>query len=154
MEQKLSQNNITFSFSNVMLISTVISLLIFVGISIAFSQPVSSEPSKTDTFIPDIRSSSYGVVNLSITSKNTGIGEVHLDGYLVPVDFKFEVQLRDYGVTESKYPDVTITRLDIGRIKNSSNGEFVDDFTNFQDHLQINEAIKNFIEVNKLVEVR
>lgn len=152
MEQKLSQNNITFSFSNVMLISTVISLIIFVGISIAFSQPVSSEPSKTDTFIPDIRSSSYGVVNLSITSKNTGTGSINLDGYLVPVDFNFDTQeyLDESG---SSQLNVEITRLDIGQIV-ASNGNKPSDFTNHQDHVQINEAIKNFIEVNKLVEVR
>lgn len=152
MEQKLSQNNITFSFSNVMLISTVISLLIFVGISIAFSQPVSSEPSKTDTFIPDIRSSSYGVVNLSITSKNTGLGSINLDGYLVPVDFNFDTQeyLDESG---SSQLNVEITRLDIGQIV-ASNGNKPSDFTNYQDHKNINEALKNFIEVNKLVEVR
>lgn len=152
MEQKLSQNNITFSFSNVMLIFAVISLIIFVGISIAFSQPVSSEPSKTDTFIPDIRSSSYSVVKLSITSKNTGIGSVNLDGYLVPVDFKFDTQeyLDESG---SSHLSVEITRLDIGQII-ASNGNKPSDFTNYQDHVQINEAIKNFIEINNLVEVR
>lgn len=152
MEQKLSQNNITFSFSNVMLISAVISLTIFVGISIAFSQPVSSEPSKTDTFIPDIRSSSYSVVKLSITSKNTGTGSVNLDGYLVPVDFKFDTQeyLDESG---SSHLSVEITRLDIGQII-ASNGNKPSDFTNYQDHRNINEALKNFIEVNKLVEVR
>lgn len=152
MEQKLSQNNITFSLSNVMFISAVIALIVIVGITIAFSQPVSSKAD--ETFIPNTRPSSLGVIYLSITSKDTGIGTVNLDGYLVPVDFKFEAKLRDYGVTESQYPDVTITRLDIGKIKNSVTGEFVDDFTIYQDHKQINEAIKNFIESNKLVEVR
>ncbi len=152
MEQKLSQNNITFSFSNVMFISAVIALIVIVGITIAFSQPVSSKAD--ETFIPNTRPSSLGVIYLSITSKDSGIGTVNLDGYLVPVDFKFEAKLRDYGVTESQYPDVTITRLDIGKIKNSVTGEFVDDFTIYQDHKQINEAIKNFIESNKLVEVR
>ena len=152
MEQKLSQNNITFSFPNVMFISAVIALIVIVGITIAFSQPVSSKAD--ETFIPDTRTSSLGVIYISITSKDTGIGTVNLDGYLVPVEFKFEAKLRDYGVTESQYPDVTITRLDIGKIQNTANGEFVDDFTNDQDHKQINEAIKNFIEVNKLVEVR
>ena len=153
MEQKLSQNNITFSFSNVMFISAVIALIVIVGITIAFSQPVSSKADET-TFIPDTRPSSLGVIYISITSKDTGIGTVNLDGYLVPVEFKFEAKLRDYGVTESQYPDVTITRLGIGKIKNSVTGEFVDDFTIYQDHKQINEAIKNFIESNKLVEVR
>lgn len=152
MEQKLSQNNITFSFPNVMFISAVIALIVIVGITIAFSQPVSSKAD--ETFIPDTRPSSLGVIHISITSKDTGIGTVNLDGYLVPVEFKFEAKLRDYGVTESQYPDVTITRLDIGKIKNSATGEFVDDFTIYQDHKQINEAIKNFIESNKLVEVR
>nr|WP_314367652.1 hypothetical protein [uncultured Acinetobacter sp.] len=152
MEQKLSQNNITFSFPNVMFISAVIALIVIVGITIAFSQPVSSKAD--ETFIPDTRPSSLGVIYISITSKDTGIGTVNLDGYLVPVEFKFEAKLRDYGVTESQYPDVTITRLDIGKIKNSVTGEFVDDFTIYQDHKQINEAIKNFIESNKLVEVR
>lgn len=152
MEQKLSQNNITFSFPNVMFISAVIALIVIVGITIAFSQPVSSKAD--ETFIPNTRPSSLGVIYLSITSKDTGIGTVNLDGYLVPVDFKFEAKLRDYGVTESQYPDVTITRLDIGKIKNSVTGEYVDDFTIYQDHKQINEAIKNFIESNKLVEVR
>ncbi|AZM38109.1 hypothetical protein EJP75_05780 [Acinetobacter baumannii] len=152
MEQKLSQNNITFSFPNVMFISAVIALIVIFGITIAFSQPVSSKAD--ETFIPDTRPSSLGVIYISITSKDTGIGTVNLDGYLVPVEFKFEAKLRDYGVTESQYPDVTITRLDIGKIKNSATGEYVDDFTIFQDHKQINEAIKNFIESNKLVEVR
>jgi septal ring-binding cell division protein DamX len=47
MEQKLSQNNITFSFPNVMFISAVIALIVIVGITIAFSQPVSSKADET-----------------------------------------------------------------------------------------------------------
>ena len=153
MEQKLAQSNITFSVSNVILITAIIAFLVLLGIGMAGFQPVAYQPEKKDVVAVN-RTSTDGIVQLSITSKNTGTGIVNLGGYLVSFDFKFEAQLRDYGVTDSQDTDVTITRLDIGKIQNTANGEFVDDFTIDQDHKQINEAIKNFIEVNKLVEVR
>ena len=153
MEQKLAQSNITFSVSNVILITAIIAFLVLLGIGMAGFQPVAYQPEKKDVVAVN-RTSTDGIVQLSITSKNTGTGTINLGGYLVPVDFKFEAQLRDYGLTDSQDTYVTITRLDIGKIKNTANGEFVDDFTNDQDHRQINEAIKNFIEVHQLVEVR
>ncbi|MDH0032528.1 MULTISPECIES: hypothetical protein [unclassified Acinetobacter] len=153
MEQKLAQSNITFSVPNVILITAIITVLVLLGIGMAEFQPVSYQPEKKE-FVADTNRSTDGIVQLSITSKNTGTGIVNLGGYFVSFDFKFEAQLRDYGLTESHDADVTIIRLDIGKIKNTANGEFVDDFTNDQDHRQINEAIKNFIEVHQLVEVR
>ena len=153
MEQKLTQSNITFSVQNVILITAIIAFLVLCMISLAGLNSGGYQPEKKQVAI-NTHASNNGIVQLSITSKNTGTGTINLGGYHVPVDFKFEAQLRDYGLTDSQDTYVTITRLDIGKIKNTANGEFVDDFTNDQDHRQINEAIKNFIEVHQLVEVR
>lgn len=153
MEQKLSQDNISFSFPNVVLVTAIICLIVLFGISIAVSKPIDINPPQQNNAIPDVRASTYGVTQLSITSKSTGTGLINLDGYLVPLDFKFIAYQSDYGVSGSEYAAVDIQDLEIGQILNP-NGKKVDDFTNFQDHKNINEALKNFIEVNKLVEVR
>lgn len=153
MEQKLSHDNITFSFSNVMFITAIIAFILFTGVSIAVSKPVDVDSFNETKSMPDVRPSTYSVTQLSITSQNTGTGLINLDGYLVPLDFKFIAYQSDYGVSGSEYAAVEIQDLEIGQILNP-NGKKVDDFTNFQDHKNINEALKNFIEVNKLVEVR
>ncbi|EXB47255.1 hypothetical protein J522_1906 [Acinetobacter baumannii 146457] len=153
MEQKLSQDNISFSFPNVVLVTAIIFFIVLFGISIAVSQPIDINPPPQNNAIPDVRASTYGVTQLSITSKNTGTGLINLDGYLVPLDFKFESYPSDYGSPGSEYTAVDITWFDIGQILNP-NGKKVDDFTNFQDHKNISEALKNFIEANKLVEAR
>lgn len=152
MEQKLSQNNITFSISNVMKITAVIALMTLLGLFF-LAEPRKIEHTTQNDSILDIQTSTYGISLLSITSKNTGTGLINLDGYLVPVDFKFETYPSDYGIEETAFTAVDITNLEIGQITDR-NGNHIDDFTNFQDHKRINEALKNFIEGNKLVEVR
>lgn len=152
MEQKLSQNNITFSIPNVMKVTAVIVLMTLLGLFF-LAEPRKIEHTTQNDSIPDIQTSTYGISLLSITSKNTGTGLINLDGYLVPVDFKFETYPSDYGIEETAFTAVDITNLEIGQITDG-NGNHIDDFTNFQDHKRINEALKNFIEANKLVEVR
>lgn len=151
MEQKLSHDNISFSFSNVVIVTAIIFLIVFIGISIAVSKPIDINPPPQNNAVPDVRASTYGVTQLSITSQNTGTGLINLDGYLVPLDFEFVSYPSNYGVLGTEYTAVDITNLEIGQILNP-NGKKVDDFTNFQDLKNINEALKNFIEVNKLVE--
>lgn len=152
MEQKLSHDNITFSFSNVIKVTAVIALITFLGLFF-IAEPRKIELTTQNDSIPDIQTSTYGISLLSITSKNTGTGLINLDGYLVPVNFKFETYPSDYGIEETAFIAVDITNLEIGQITDG-NGNHIDDFTNFQDHKRINEALKNFIEANKLVEVR
>ncbi|WP_151742786.1 MULTISPECIES: hypothetical protein [unclassified Acinetobacter] len=151
MEQKLSHDNNTFNFKSVSFVTVIIAFIVFTGISIAVSKPIEITDQYKHAPIPDLQASTYGVAQLSITSKNTGTGLINLDGFLVPVDFKFDAYPSDYGVHGTEYVAVEITQLDIGQILNK-NGKQSDDFTNFQDHKNINEALKNFIEVNKLVE--
>ncbi|WPE82763.1 hypothetical protein SB581_07280 [Acinetobacter baumannii] len=151
MEQKLSHDN-AFSFTNASFVTVIITFIVVLGISLSVSKPVDTSKKYQHAATPDIQASTYSIAQLSITSKNTGTGLINLDGYLVPFDFKFDAYPSDYGVHGSEYTAADITRLDIGQILNQ-NGEQVDDFTNFQDHQVINAAIKNFIEVNRLLPV-
>ena len=153
MEENLTHSNITFRFSDVMLITAIFSLIILIGLKIAATQDVTFGSELKNQTIPNVQPSSYGVVQLFITLKNTGTGLINLDGYLVPVDFKFDTYPSDYGIEETAFTAIDITNLEIGQITDR-NGNHIDDFTNFQDHKRINEALKNFIEDNKLVEVR
>ena len=92
MEQKLTQSNITFSVQNVILITAIIAFLVLCMISLAGLNSVGYQPEKKDV-VAVTRTSTDGIVQLSITSKNTGTGIVNLGGYLVSFDFKFEAQL-------------------------------------------------------------
>lgn len=101
--------------------------------------------------IPAIIPSSYSLKDLSITGVDSGTAVIKLDDLTVNVSFEFEAHEDNYGVPGSDFTAVEVTRLNVDRIANDSGTEFRD-FTNYNDHYNINQLIAVYIEKNRLVE--
>ncbi|OTG78514.1 hypothetical protein B9T31_17545 [Acinetobacter sp. ANC 4558] len=94
---------------------------------------------------------SYGVQSVQITGKNSGTAIVNVDGFRIAVNFKFESHPDSYGVTGSEFTAIDITDLAIDSITDSK-GKSYNDFTDYNDHRNINLLLATFIEKNNLVE--
>ncbi|KGT48402.1 hypothetical protein [Acinetobacter sp. HR7] len=92
-----------------------------------------------------------GVQSLQITSDTTGIAVIKYDGFRIQVSFDFEAHKDSYGVPGSDFTAVEITCLTVDQITNTK-GELYKDFTDYNDHRNINLLLAGFIEKNKLVE--
>lgn len=133
-------------------VTGVTALVLIAGLaSCEYKTAQSSFAANTQAFTPQIQPSSYGVQTAQITGKTSGIGVIKLDGFRVNVSFDFEVHPDSYGVPGSEFTAVDITQLTINEIKDV-NGKSYSDFTDYNDHRNINALLKGFIEKNRLVE--
>lgn len=103
------------------------------------------------TVIPNTTPSIYGIQKLNLDSKHSGKATIKLDDYILQVGFDFESHPDSYGVPGSDFTTVEITNLSIDDIKSIYGAEF-SDFTDYNDHRNINLLIAGYIERNKLVE--
>lgn len=120
-----------------------------IGVLAMTNQPEATEyhPSYSVNATP----SEYGVQSIKLTSDTSGIAVVKLDGFRVQVDFDFEAHPDSYGVAGSEFTSVEIMNLAIDRITDV-NGKEYSDFTDYNDHRNINQILSTFIEKNNLVE--
>ena len=93
-----------------------------------------------------------GVQTLQLTSDNSGVAVIKLDEFRIQVSFDFEAHPDSYGVAASDFTTVEITNLAIDKITDVD-GKSYSDFTDYNDHRNINLLLSGFIEKNKLVEV-
>lgn len=96
--------------------------------------------------------SDYGVQTLKIDGE-TGVAVVKLDGFRVQVSFDFESYKDSYGVPGSDFTAVEITNLAVDQITDA-NGNPYNDFTDYNDHRNINAMIAGHIMKHRLVEVQ
>ena len=101
--------------------------------------------------VPNVTPSEYGIQALKLTSDKSGIAVIKLDSFLVLVSFDFESHPDSYGVPGSEFTAVDITNLAIEKITDV-NGQEWNDFTDYNDHRNINQLIIGYIERNRLVE--
>ncbi|KRI61218.1 hypothetical protein APC62_09950 [Acinetobacter pittii] len=133
-------------------VTGVTALVLIAGLaSCEYKTAQSSFAANSQTFTPQIQPSSYGVQTAKIIGKNSGIAVIKLDGFRVNVSFDFEAHPDSYGVAGSEFTAVDVTQLTINEITDV-NGKSYRDFTDYNDHRNINALIKGFIERNKLVE--
>lgn len=95
--------------------------------------------------------SEYGVQSLKLTSQTSGISIINLDGFRIKVSFDFEAHPDSYGVPGSDFTAVEITNLSIDKVSDA-NGNAYSDFTDYNDHRNINLLLSAFIEKNNLAE--
>ncbi len=127
-----------------------ISGLFTVGaIGLAYDQKATEY--KPPVTAPNITPSTYTVDALKLTSQTSGKAVIKLDSFLLKVSFDFESHLDNYGVPGSEFTAVDITNLAIEKITDV-NGKDWNDFTDYNDHRNINQMIVGYIERNKLVE--
>ena len=100
---------------------------------------------------PNVTPSTYSISALKLTSETSGKAVIKLDSFLVLVGFDFESHPDSYGVPGSEFTAVDITNLAIDEIKDI-NGKEYNDFTDYNDHRNINQIIIGYIERNRLVE--
>lgn len=127
-------------------------LVLIAGLtSCEYKTAQSSSGSNSYNFTPQTQPSSYGVQTAKIIGKTSGIAVIKLDGFRVNVSFDFETHPDSYGVPGSEFTAVDVTQLTINEITDV-NGKSYSDFTDYNDHRNINALLKGFIERNKLVE--
>lgn len=81
----------------------------------------------------------------------SGVAVIKLDEFRIQVSFDFEAHPDSYGVPGSDFTAVEITNLAVDQITDA-NGNPYNDFTDYNDHRNINLLLSGFIEKNKLVE--
>ena len=101
--------------------------------------------------IPNTTPVEYGIQALKLTSDKSGVATIKLDGFLVQVGFDFEMHPDSYGVTGSDFTAIEINNLSVDQITDL-NGKTYRDFTDYNDHRNINLLISAYIEKNNLVE--
>jgi hypothetical protein len=101
--------------------------------------------------IPNISPSTYNIDALKLTSNTSGKAVIKIDSFLLKVSFDFESHQDSYGVPGSEFTAIDITNLAIEKITDV-NGKDWNDFTDYNDHRNINQMIVGYIERNRLVE--
>ncbi|MFA3055848.1 hypothetical protein [Acinetobacter pittii] len=133
-------------------VTGVTALVLIAGLaSCEFKTAQSSLTSNAYNFTPQTQPSNYGVQTAKITGKTSGIAVIKLDGFRLNVSFDFEAHPDSYGVPGSEFTAVDVTQLTINEIIDV-NGKSYNDFTDYNDHRNINALLKGFIEKNRLVE--
>ncbi|MBJ8426015.1 hypothetical protein [Acinetobacter bereziniae] len=129
-----------------------ISGLVTVGaIGLAYDQKATEY--KPPITAPNVTPSTYTVEALKLTSDSSGIAAIKLDSFLIAVSFDFESHPDSYGVPGSEFTAVDITNLAVEKITDV-NGNDWNDFTDYNDHRNINQMIVGYIERNRLVEAK
>lgn len=130
-------------------IATVSGLLTAGAIGLAYDQKTAEY--KPLIIAPNVTPSTYSVSALKLTSETSGKAVIKLDSFLVLVSFDFESHPDSYGVPGSEFTAVDITNLAVEKITDV-NGNDWNDFTDYNDHRNINQMIVGYIERNRLVE--
>lgn len=96
--------------------------------------------------------SETGVQSLQLTSDNSGVAVIKLDEFRIQVSFDFEAHPDSYGVPDSDFTAIDITSLEVVQITDTD-GQKYSDFTDHNDHRNINLLLAAYIEKHNLVEV-
>lgn len=128
----------------------IVTGLLTVG-AIALAHDQTATPYKTPVAIPNVTPSTYNIDTLKLTSDTSGIAAIKLDSFLAKVSFDFDTRADNDGVPGTEFTAVDITNLAIDEITDV-NGKDWNDFTDYNDHRNINQMIVSYIERNKLVE--
>lgn len=98
--------------------------------------------------------SEYGIVSLKMLDDVRGEAILNLDGFRLEItSFEVVAHPDDYGVPGSEFTNVEV--IELGEIKVfDANGNPYNDFTDYQDHREINAMIAGYIMKHRLVEVQ
>ncbi|MBJ9984466.1 hypothetical protein IAE19_03315 [Acinetobacter sp. S40] len=112
---------------------------------------VSEKPTPVATY-PVSKPTEYGVSAIKVDNdKSSGEAVIKLDGFYIYTSFDFTAREENYGVIGSEREVIEITNLAIDRITSIGGHEYRD-FTDRNDHHNINTLIATYIEKNHLAE--
>ena len=90
------------------------------------------------------------VAAMDLSSENTGTAVIRLDDFTLDVSFDFEPVEDSYGVPNSEFDTAEITQLSIDHVTDKYGNTFPD-FTNDNDHRNINEMLVQHMIKNRLL---
>ncbi|AOA58185.1 hypothetical protein [Acinetobacter larvae] len=124
----------------------LVSSLSLVGLT-AFNTNAVQAPAAIPTNAP----STYELQSLILTGDNSGTANILLDDFVLNVSFDFEVVPDSYGVPGSEFTAIDVTQLSVNTVTTRDGTEF-SDFTDSNDHRNINALIAGYMMKNRLVE--
>ncbi|WP_336017104.1 hypothetical protein [Acinetobacter pittii] len=129
---------------------TVIAVLVALG-SCEYRSANSSVPSNYNYESEQVVASEYQLLAATKTGENSGEAVIRIDGFKLKVGFDFQGVKDSYGVTGSDFTAAEITNLAIESVTDLR-GKPWNDFTNRDDHKNINILLVGYIDRNKWLE--
>ena len=129
---------------------TAITVLVALG-SCEYRTANSSVPSNYSYESKQMVASEYELLGAKQTGEKTGVAVIRIDGFKLNVSFDFDGVADSYGVAGSDFTAAEITNLAIESVTDLS-GKPWNDFTNHDDHKNINILLAGYIDRNKWLE--
>lgn len=129
---------------------TAIAVLVTLA-SCEYKTANSSVPSNYSYESKQMVASEYELLAAKKTGEHSGEGVIRIDGFKLNVTFDYEGVPDSYGVTGSDFTAAEITNLAIESVTDLRGNPF-NDFTNRDDHRNINTLLVGYIDRNKWVE--
>ncbi|RSO39200.1 hypothetical protein [Acinetobacter lactucae] len=129
---------------------TAIAVLVALG-SCEYKTANSSVPSNYNYESEQVVASEYQLLAATKTGENSGEAVVRIDGFKLKVGFDFQGVKDSYGVAGSDFTTAEITNLAIESVTDLSGKPF-NDFTNRDDHRNINTLLIGYIDRNRWIE--
>lgn len=140
----------TFSYKHKVTGVTAIAVVVALG-SCEYRTANSSVPSNYSYESKQVVASEYELLGIKQTGEKTGVAVIRIDGFKLNVSFDFDGVADSYGVTGSDFTAAEITNLAIESVTDLS-GKPWNDFTNHDDHKNINILLVGYIDRNKWLE--
>ncbi|MFP0263721.1 hypothetical protein [Acinetobacter pittii] len=129
---------------------TAIAVLVALG-SCEYRSANSSVPSNYNYESEQVVASEYQLLAATKTGENSGEAVVRIDGFKIKVGFDFQGVKDSYGVAGSDFTAAEITNLAIESVTDLRGKPF-NDFTNRDDHRNINTLLVGYIDRNRWIE--
>ncbi|WP_238826520.1 hypothetical protein [Acinetobacter baumannii] len=129
---------------------TAIAVLVALG-SCEYRSANSSVPSNYSYESKQVVASEYELLAVKKTGEKSGEGVIRIDGFKLNVSFDFDGVADSYGVAGSDFTTAEITNLAIDSVTDLS-GKSFNDFTNHDDHKNINILLAGYIDRNNWLE--
>ncbi|MDC5167770.1 hypothetical protein NRA36_04135 [Acinetobacter baumannii] len=140
----------TFSYKHKVTGVTAIAVLVALG-SCEYRTANSSVPSNYSYESEQVVASEYELLAVKKTGENSGEAVIRIDGFKLNVSFDFDGVADSYGVAGSDFTAAEITNLAIESVTDLSGKPF-NDFTNRDDHRNINTLLVGYIDRNRWIE--
>ncbi|MDC5046802.1 hypothetical protein OHW25_12795 [Acinetobacter baumannii] len=133
-------------------VTGVTALVLIAGLaSCEYKTASSSVPSNYNYESEQVVASEYQLLAATKTGENSGEAVVRIDGFKLKVGFDFQGVKDSYGVTGSDFTAAEITNLAIESVTDLRGKPF-NDFTNRDDHKNINILLVGYIDRNRWIE--
>ncbi|MDC4347113.1 hypothetical protein NQ641_18505 [Acinetobacter baumannii] len=140
------------TFSNKHKVTGVTAIAVLVALSSCeYRTANSSVPSNYSYESKQVVASEYELLGIKQTGEKTGVAVIRIDGFKLNVSFDFDGVADNYGVAGSDFTAAEITNLAIESVTDLS-GKPWNDFTNHDDHKNINILLAGYIDRNHWIE--